>query len=98
MADNILVPPPRVAQQYRTRSPLSRIGRGAFLCVASTLYLAYVLAPVTWLVSSSFQNEREIVSRPPHWIPHEPTAQNFAAIFGAKNRKVTYETRRVGDP
>jgi multiple sugar transport system permease protein len=98
MADIIPAPRPRVAQHYRTRLPLSRIGRGAVLCVASTLFLVYVLAPVTWLVSSSFQNEREIVSRPPHWIPHEPTAQNFAAILGAKDRKVTYETRRVGDP
>jgi multiple sugar transport system permease protein len=98
MADIIAAPLSRVAQHYRTRSRLSRIGRGAFLCVASILFLAYVLAPVTWLVSSSFQNEREIVSRPPHWIPHEPTAQNFAAIFGAKDRKVTYETRWTGDP
>jgi multiple sugar transport system permease protein len=98
MADFFAAPPPHVAPHYRTRSCLSRIGRGAFLCVASMLFLAYVLAPVTWLVSSSLQNEREIVSRPPHWIPHEPTAQNFAAIFGAKDRKVTYETRRAGDP
>ena len=98
MAGILAAPLPRVAQHYRMRSRLSRIGRGAFLCVASMLFLAYVLAPVAWLVSSSFQNEREIVSRPPHWIPHEPTAQNFAAIFGAKDRKVTYETRRAGDP
>jgi multiple sugar transport system permease protein len=97
MADLIAAPRPRFGQHYRTRTLLSRIARGAFLCVASMLFLAYVLAPVTWLVSSSFQNEREIVSRPPHWVPHEPTAQNFAAIFGAKDRKVTYETRRTGD-
>jgi multiple sugar transport system permease protein len=62
------------------------------------LFLIYVLAPVAWLLSSSFQGDAEITSRPPHWIPHEPTLENFAAIFQAREKKVTYETRRAGDP
>jgi multiple sugar transport system permease protein len=57
-----------------------------------------VLAPVAWLVSSSLQRDAEITSRPPHWIPHQPTLENFAAIFEAREKKVTYETRREGDP
>jgi len=57
-----------------------------------------VLAPVAWLLSSSFQSEREIVSKPPHWIAREPTLANFAAIFSAGDRRVTYETRRAADP
>jgi len=73
-------------------------GRGIFLFAASALFLAYVLAPVAWLVSSSLQRDAEITSRPPHWIPHEPTLENFAAIFQARDKKVTYETRRAGDP
>jgi multiple sugar transport system permease protein len=96
MADIAASPPPRMTRASRPR--LAHIGRGAFLVAASLLFLAYVLAPVAWLVSSSFQTEREIVSRPPHWIPHQPTAQNFAAIFAAGERKITYETRRAGDP
>jgi multiple sugar transport system permease protein len=98
MADAVAASRPRVAQHYRTRSRLARIGRGSILFMGSLIFLAYALAPVTWLVSSSFQSEREIVSRPPHWIPHDPTAQNFAAIFTAKDKTVTYETRRAGDP
>lgn len=74
------------------------IGRSAFLFLASTIFLIYVLAPVAWLLSSSFQGEAEITSRPPHWIPHQPTLENFAAIFQAREKKVTYETRRAGDP
>jgi len=58
-----------------------RMVRGAMLALASVLLLAYVLAPVFWLVSSSLQTEREIVSIPPHWIPDAPTLQNFKAIF-----------------
>jgi len=68
------------------------------LFCASALFLAYVLAPVAWLVSSSVQQESEITARPPHWIPHQPTLENFAAIFAAREKKVTYETRRQGDP
>lgn len=72
--------------------------RRLFLFVASALFLVYVLAPVAWLVSSSLQRDAEITSRPPHWIPHEPTLENFEAIFQARDKKVTYETRRRGDP
>jgi multiple sugar transport system permease protein len=68
------------------------------LFCASALFLLYVLAPVAWLVSSSLQRDAEITSRPPHWIPREPTLENFEAIFQARERKVTYETRRQGDP
>lgn len=65
---------------------------------SSIIFLVYVLAPVAWLLSSSFQGEAEITSRPPHWIPHQPTLENFEAIFQAREKKVTYETRRAGDP
>jgi multiple sugar transport system permease protein len=72
--------------------------RRLFLFAASALFLVYVLAPVAWLLSSSFQGEAEITSRPPHWIPHQPTLENFDAIFQARDKQVTYETRRQGDP
>jgi multiple sugar transport system permease protein len=55
--------------------------RGAGLAAASLLLLAYLLLPVFWLVSSSLQTEREIVSVPPHWIPQQPTLQNYRAIL-----------------
>ena len=74
------------------------LGRSVFLFAASAVFLVYVLAPVAWLVSSSLQRDAEITSRPPHWIPREPTLENFAAIFEAREKKVTYETRREGDP
>ena len=74
------------------------VGRNLFLLVSSVLFLIYVLAPVAWLLSSAFQGEAEITSRPPHWIPREPTLENFEAIFQAREKKVTYETRRAGDP
>jgi multiple sugar transport system permease protein len=85
-------------RHYRKRRRFGQWTRGIFLAVASLIFLSYVLAPVVWLVSSSFQTEREIVSKPPHWIPHEPTVQNFSAIFFAGDKAVTYANRRKGDP
>jgi multiple sugar transport system permease protein len=85
-------------RHHRTRSGVSRVARGVFLFAASLVFLSYVLAPIAWLVSSSFQTEKEIVSKPPHWIPHEPTVQNFSAIFFAGDKAVTYANRRKGDP
>jgi multiple sugar transport system permease protein len=98
IADIPIAPLPGMNRSGRLRGRVTHLGRGALLFAASMLFLAYVLAPVVWLVSSSFQNEREITSRPPHWIPHAPTALNFAAIFTAGEKQVTYETRRAGDP
>ena len=72
-------------------------GRSLLLFLGSLLFALYVLAPVAWLVSSSFQPEAEITSRPPHWIPHQPTLENFEAIFTAKDNVVTYENRKRGD-
>jgi multiple sugar transport system permease protein len=77
---------------------MRHFGRRIFLFAASAVLLVYLLAPVAWLLSSSFQGEAEITSRPPHWIPHRPTLENFEAIFQARDRKVTYETRRAHDP
>ena len=72
-------------------------GRSLLLFLGSLLFALYVLAPVAWLVSSSFQPEAEITSRPPHWIPHRPTLENFEAIFHAKDDVVTYANRKRGD-
>ena len=68
--------------------------RRAAIVIFSAVLIVYTLGPFLWLVSSSFQTESEIVSIPPHWIPHRPTLDNYRAIFGATDRVVTYETRK----
>lgn len=75
----------------------SSLGKRALLLIASLLFILYVLAPIAWLLSSSFQSEAEITSVPPHWVPHKPTAHNFTAIFKADDEVVTYENRSTGD-
>jgi multiple sugar transport system permease protein len=68
--------------------------RRVLIALFSMVLLLYTLGPFLWLLSSSFQSETEIVSRPPHWIPHHPTFDNYKALFGASERVVTYENRR----
>lgn len=82
---------------HRRRAQLARALRAAVILVGSLILALYVLLPVAWLVSSSLQSEKEIVSVPPHWVPHEPTLRNFEAIFSAGEEKVTYETRKTTD-
>lgn len=98
---NRAMQPPSIASStrpdYRRRAQLARLAHRGVILLGSLLLLAYVLGPVAWLVSSSIQTEREIVSIPPHWIPEEPTARNFQAIFAAGEEKVTYETRKQVD-
>ncbi len=72
-------------------------GRRTLLLFGSLLFALYVLAPIAWLVSSSFQSEAEITSVPPHWVPEQPTLENFAAIFQSSEEVVTYENRKQGD-
>lgn len=76
---------------------ITHLGRRALLFTASLLFISFVLAPVGWLLSSSFQSEAEITSVPPHWVPHQPTSENFAAIFESREKSVTYENRKEGD-
>lgn len=76
---------------------IDHLGKKALLFVSSLLFVLYVLAPIGWLVSSSFQSEAEITSVPPHWVPQMPTLENFEAIFTAKDKVVTYENRKQGD-
>ena len=79
---------------HRNKARLARIGKNAAIFVFSVVLVCYTVGPFLWLLSSSFQSEAEIVSIPPHWIPHEPTLDNFRAIIGSEQREVTYETRR----
>jgi multiple sugar transport system permease protein len=86
------------SEKYRRKSRAAGHVRALTITLGSILLLAYVLAPVAWLLSSSFQTEAEIVSVPPHWIPENPTLENFEAIFFQEFEEVTYETRRQADP
>jgi multiple sugar transport system permease protein len=86
------------SERYRRR-PWGIIAARRFgLFVACVCVLAYALGPVAWLMASSVQDEAEIASIPPHWIPERPTLQNYRAIFRADWQDVTYKSRSQVDP
>ena len=86
------------SERYRHRPRGAILARRLGLFIASLCVLAYALGPVTWMVASSFQDEAEIVSVPPHWIPDRPTLRNYRAIFFAQDKQVTYQNRSHVDP
>ncbi len=45
------------------------------------LTLIGIYAPLAWLIISSISTRKELLSVPPHWIPHQPTLRNYLAII-----------------
>ncbi|MCK4419928.1 carbohydrate ABC transporter permease [Candidatus Aerophobetes bacterium] len=41
----------------------------------------FTIAPFSWLIISSISPKTELLSTPPHWIPHSPTLKSYKAIF-----------------
>jgi len=61
---------------YRMSSP-----KGVTLLALLILSLLYLLAPPGWMVISSLSPDKELRSRPPHWIPHVPTLEHYRTLF-----------------
>jgi len=41
----------------------------------------FIVAPFSWLIISSISPKAELLSVPPHWIPHTPTLKSYKTIF-----------------
>lgn len=52
------------------------------LWVATFLLMVIMCVPGLWVVLSAFRPNREILAKPPVWVPQNPTLDNFAKIFG----------------
>jgi multiple sugar transport system permease protein len=46
-----------------------------------TIFAFLSLFPIYWLFNSSFKNSNDAVAIPPHWVPYNPTLNNFKDIF-----------------
>jgi multiple sugar transport system permease protein len=56
------------------------IGR-IFLYIAFLLFVFWIVFPFLWVVISSFMNISELGAVPPHWIPKEPTLNNYKSVL-----------------
>jgi multiple sugar transport system permease protein len=43
--------------------------------------LLFIYLPILWLFFSSLSNPVELLTIPPHWVPQNPTLQNYIDIF-----------------
>jgi multiple sugar transport system permease protein len=63
----------------------SSVWRKFLLFIAAVFVFSYLVAPFSWVVITSIMTERETLSVPPHWIPHNPTLKNYVLfVTGGK--------------
>ena len=65
-------------RKYRT--PRARINL-ILLTLCVILVLLFIFLPVYWLVISSISTRSELLSVPIHWIPENPTLQNYFSVL-----------------
>jgi len=53
----------------------------AFQYLCMVLVLLLILAPVAWLLISSISPRAELLAIPPHWIPENPTLENYRDVL-----------------
>ncbi|HSO12347.1 MAG TPA: carbohydrate ABC transporter permease [Anaerolineales bacterium] len=66
------------------------------LSILVLLVLIFIYLPVAWLVISSVSTRSELLSTPIHWIPQQPTLQNYTNIlFPAQGTSEVAKTFRI---
>lgn len=53
----------------------------ALLYAATVILTIWMMGPIVWVVIASFQLDNELFSIPPHWIPENPTLDNYTFIL-----------------
>ena len=51
------------------------------LYIAGILVAIFILMPIYWMFVSSISPKIELLSKPPHWFPKNPTLQNFKKLI-----------------
>lgn len=75
---------------------MKKVLRTAVLSVFVFLVILFIYVPVAWLVISSISTRAEILSTPIHWIPQQPTFQNYINIlFPAQGTSEVASTFRI---
>jgi multiple sugar transport system permease protein len=70
--------------------------RLVWLTLLVILALIFVYVPVAWLIISSISSRSELLSTPIHWIPQDPTLQNYINIlFPSQGTSEVAQTFRI---
>lgn len=75
---------------YEKMSPIDRMGRWLnwrrfILLMALSMFLAIIIFPFYWMISSSFKSEAEIGGREPVYIPSELRLDAYDELFNPAN-------------
>ncbi|TAM66571.1 MAG: carbohydrate ABC transporter permease [Microbacteriaceae bacterium] len=65
----------------RTRSLGARWG----LAIASALVILFVLAPIYWMLATSFKTTAGVSAQPPQWFPSPASIENYTLAFTQNN-------------
>ncbi|AIZ45974.1 N-acetyl-D-glucosamine ABC transporter permease [Deinococcus radiopugnans] len=68
---------PTTARRVRRRRMPRDLPRFVLLCVLALIFLA----PVYWMISTSFKTEADAISLPVQWIPTRPTLDNYREVL-----------------
>lgn len=78
----------------------------AVINLLAVMLIIYVVGPILWVVSASFQNENDLLSKPIHLVPQNPTVANYNYVFtgeipqgfevrGQLRSRISQEARRI---
>lgn len=79
----------QVERWFRNRRRRGRCGTGVrtstkkrvFLYLMSAVVAAWLIGPVLWVLNASFQSDDQLFTRPPNWLPPNPTLDNYKYII-----------------
>ena len=84
---------------HRTRRARWRFPwRKSILFVFALAFGFWILFPFYWMITSSFMTPAELGAVPPHWIPRNPTTQNYVQVTTGEtsNAKSAYGSGTEG--
>lgn len=72
-----------------------KVSKKVLLYLASGVLALWIMGPILWIMDASLQLDNELFSVPPHWIPENPTLDNYIFII-TRNPPPIYQRAAMG--
>lgn len=63
--------------------------KAIWINIAAIALVIYIIIPFIWLFISSITPKVELIQTPPHWIPEQPTFQNYLKLLGLADTSIS---------
>lgn len=60
-----------------------------FVNIAAVFLMIYIILPFIWLFISSISPKVELIATPPHWIPENPSFNNYLKLLGLQEASLS---------